>query len=115
MYYKKIPVIFLALALGAIPCPSSAQETDTEQNYRAALETARAGQPQEALPTLRALAEQHPDKINYLYDLITVLSWAGQHQEAVQRAEKLDLSNAPSYVLDNLAKSARSSGHYPLA
>ncbi len=115
MCYKKIPVIFLALALGAIPCPSSAQETDTEQNYRAALETARAGQPQEALPTLRALAEQHPDKINYLYDLITVLSWAGQHQEAVQRAEKLDLSNAPSYVLDNLAKSARSSGHYPLA
>lgn len=115
MRNRKVTLIFLALTLGIIPCLSSAQETDAEQNYRAALETARAGRPQEALPTLRTLVEKYPGKENYLYDLITVLSWAGQHQEAVQRAEKLELSSTPSYVLDNLAKSARSSNSYLLA
>ncbi|NKE71133.1 poly-beta-1,6 N-acetyl-D-glucosamine export porin PgaA [Nitrospiraceae bacterium HYJII51-Mn-bac16s-1-B09] len=83
--------------------------------YEKALQLARDGKHDAALPMLRQLAEEFPKEPFYLYDYMTVLSWAGRDQEVLSLRSRVDLAAAPPYLLETLGRSARNIRDYPLA
>ncbi len=87
--------------------PAIAQGGDIDAEYDRAIASARAGDTESALRLLSALISEHPTVDRYRYDYVTVLGWAGQDSVAFAQRLELDLSIAPIYVLESLAKSAR--------
>jgi biofilm PGA synthesis protein PgaA len=83
--------------------------------YRAAVEDARAGRAQQAAGTLHSLVERFPQRQDMLGDYAVILGWAGDHAGALALLGKIDRPNAPAYVLEGLANSARRSDRYDLA
>jgi biofilm PGA synthesis protein PgaA len=83
--------------------------------YEKGLQLARDGRHEEALPILKQLTEEFPKEPFYLYDYMTVLSWAGRDQEALSLRSRVDLEVAPPYLLETLGRSARNLQDYPLA
>lgn len=76
-------------------------------NYDYAIAWAREGDIERALQALQVLHQQHPDNTRLLYDYITVLGWGNKDAESLALKTKVSLRDAPHYVLQNLAKSAR--------
>ncbi|HXH04092.1 MAG TPA: poly-beta-1,6 N-acetyl-D-glucosamine export porin PgaA [Candidatus Competibacteraceae bacterium] len=95
----------VGLCLGILALATAAATTDGE--YATAIEQARAGRYTQALPVLRRLHATQPDNTAYLYDLIAVLTWAGQNDEALRYFRTVDAGQAPDYVLRPVAKAAR--------
>lgn len=79
-------------------------------NITAAGDLAREGKYSEALAILEALEKDYPDSLMLSYDLMATNSWADRHPEAVARADRLDLSVAPDYVLSATGRSLREVG-----
>ncbi len=77
------------------------------RNYDYAIEWARQGDIDRSLNELQTLHEQHPTNTRLLYDYITVLGWGDKDAQALALKEKISLRDAPHYVIQNLAKSAR--------
>jgi poly-beta-1,6 N-acetyl-D-glucosamine export porin PgaA len=76
-----------------------------------AIESARAGRYDSALPVLERLVRENPRRTVYLHDLIAVLSWAERHVEALATSQSLVLdARVPDYVLAAIGKSALSTG-----
>ena len=76
-------------------------------NYDYAIVWAREGNIDRSLKELQTLHEQHPNNTQLLYDYITVLGWGNKDAQALALKEKIALREAPHFVLQNLAKSAR--------
>lgn len=93
--------IFFSLEAGAF----TSQEAN--QQYQQALQLARSGKARQALPTLLDLVNKFPQIKHYHYDYILVLLWADKNQEVINRSYKIDLSLAPDYVLEGVARAAR--------
>lgn len=105
--------VLIALFLLSPATPGAAEDAD--KAHRQAVELARAGQHEEALERLRPLAEQADRDAPVRYDYITVLSWAGQDAQAVAASEQADMTAAPAYVLEAVARSARNLGRHEQA
>ncbi len=76
-------------------------------HYDYAIIWAREGDIERSLQELQTLHEQHPNNTQLLYDYITVLGWGNRDAQALALKEKVALREAPHFVLQNLAKSAR--------
>ena len=89
---------------------ASAVEITTETAnvlYQQAVKEARSGRTGPALESLRTLQEELPGRQDILGDYAVVLGWAGQHEAALLLLEKIKRADAPAYVLEGLAGSAR--------
>ncbi len=78
-----------------------------ELNYDYAVKWARDGDISRSLQEFKTLHQQHPTNLNLIYDYITILGWGNNDNEAITLSKKIDLNQAPDYVLQNIAKSAR--------
>jgi len=106
---KQIVAVVLAML---IFMPTMSTAAQLQDNYDVAIKAARAGDTATALILLQALINEFPQTSQYQYDYVTVLGWAGQDQKAYEQHDSLDLTNAPHYVLEALAKSARNIGKH---
>lgn len=73
-----------------------------------AVELARQGHIGKALSILGRLQQAAPDDLRLLWDYIVVSSWAGRHTAVLELSRSLDRDQAPDYVIEAIAKSARS-------
>ncbi len=89
--------------------------TPEELLYKNALNLAHAGQYDQALQQFQSLLEKHPENKHYMFDYLQTLSWAERHDEVMRQAAKIDINEAPVYVLETIAKAAHSLGDYPKA
>jgi biofilm PGA synthesis protein PgaA len=93
----------LAQPVAAAPPSAAAPAADSAQ----AIAIARAGRHDEALELLRALRTAAPADKGLLHDEIAVLGWAERDAAVLASAAALDADQAPSFVLDIVAKAAR--------
>jgi len=87
-----------------------AAPTNPDVQYHRAIQLAREGRHDQALPMLRQLSKNYPARHDYLYDYITVLGWAERYAEELAQAPRLRLADAPVYVLESLGHAARVTG-----
>lgn len=80
-----------------------------------AVKLAREGDLDSSLKIFDKLRQDFPDDRVLLYDHIVVLSWAHKDQKVTALAEKVDLLEAPAYVIKTIAKSARNLQQYKVA
>jgi len=106
-------VVVAVVAL--LTAPLAARAADDEDQYRRALEMARTGHHEEALPILRRLYEAHPEQRNYLHDYVVVLGWAEHDNEVLALQPRINFEQAPVFVIDTFGKSARNVRDFPLA
>jgi biofilm PGA synthesis protein PgaA len=99
-----------ALEPGRVLSPSAA-----EALYRNAINEARAGQLAHSLSTLHALVERFPARQDMLGDYVVVLGWAADDTAALALLTQVRLAEAPPYVIESLAHSARRLQRYTLA
>lgn len=83
--------------------------------YRNAVNEARAGQLARLLPTLQSLVERFPARQDMLGDYVVVLGWADDDAAALALLAQIRLAEAPPYVIESLANSARHRQRYALA
>lgn len=84
-----------------------ATETNPELEHKLAIKQAQQGNFESATKRLNALAQAYPDHPEFIYDYITVLAWAGQDALALEHFSDIDLTQAPAYTLEAIAKAAR--------
>ena len=96
-------------------CSADEGKVAGDKLYRQAVEDARAGRTVEALGALRLLVERFPDRQDILGDYVVVLGWAGHHDKALERLDRIDRARAQSYVIEGLASSARRLQRFVLA
>lgn len=87
----------------------------TNTLYLHAIEDARAGHVDQALNILGSLVDRFPERQDILGDYAVVLGWAGDHNPALLLLDKINRINAPPYVIEGLANSARHLKRYDLA
>ncbi len=102
-------VLLLLLILFALP-GAYATTTGAALKHQQAIQLARDGQNDAALPLLRELTQAYPGRQEYFYDYVAVLSWAERYQDALDQAQQLNLPEAPVYVLESLGRAARGVG-----
>ncbi|MCP5108634.1 MAG: poly-beta-1,6 N-acetyl-D-glucosamine export porin PgaA [bacterium] len=100
------------------PCcrtPETGEKTKA-QRHREAVELGRDGKYPEALSILEELLKTGPTDKSLLYDYITVLSWGGRHENALQNFRKMERDETvPLYVLSAVALSARTQRDFLIA
>ncbi len=99
-YFKPYIIFLVAISM----CSSLIA---SELNYDYAVKWARDGDINRSLQEFKILHQKHPINLNLIYDYITVLGWGKRDKEAISLSKKIDLNQAPDYVLQNIAKSAR--------
>lgn len=107
-------IILLLFCFLSLPLPLHAAEQD-KTKYEEALQLARDGRHEAALPILKQLTEQFPETRHYLYDYITVLGWAERDTEVLSFQPRIDFERAPVYLIETFGRSARNRQDYPLA
>ncbi|MEN3294296.1 MAG: biofilm synthesis protein PgaA [Burkholderiales bacterium] len=94
---------------GLIVCAGSAAAL-TAQEYEAALQAAREGRLMPAIEKIDQWRKAYPGSMRIAYDFVTLLSQAGQHEEALVYGRQLLDFEAPPYVIKAVAASARAVG-----
>jgi len=89
--------------------------TAANELYRVAIEEARSSRFEPAIASLRLLVERFPERQDYLGDLAVVLEWSGDSGAALELLGRIDRANAPLYVTESLAISARRLQRFYLA
>ncbi len=84
-------------------------------DYTYAIKWAREGKIQDSINELQRLYKKYPNNTNLLYDYITVLSWAEKDKDVLILSSKVDFSQAPQYLLQSVAKSARNLKRYTIS
>ncbi len=112
---KNLPRLARLLLATALVLAPAAGLGAPDEGYAQALEHARAGRLDAALPALAALVAAHPGEARFRYDYAVVLGWAGRDADALAQGAHIDRERAPAYVLEGLAKSARNLGQPALA
>lgn len=100
-----ITFCFMGLAHAVIP----------SAEYDAVIHAARDGQTAAAVEQLRQWHRAYPEDRKVLYDLVVVLSWAGDVDGVLEYTDALMTADTPAYVLRSLGQSARSAERWPLA
>jgi tetratricopeptide (TPR) repeat protein len=77
------------------------------QTREAAVESARRGEYDTAISSLRALAQAAPSDTGVRFDLAVVLQWAGRSREATDVFETTRSTEAPEYVLSAMTRAYR--------
>ena len=95
-------------AANAAPAPSDA-------DYSAAIEAARAGNPDAALPVIEQRYRAEPTNSSVIYDYILVLGWAKRLMEALSVYELLPPGDRPTYLETAIARDYRDTGAYDKA
>jgi biofilm PGA synthesis protein PgaA len=85
------------------------------ERRKAAMNDAREGHFDDALPALSSLSTEVPDDIGIKADYIVVLTWAKKNQEALELAKSINLQTTPSYCLSALARAARDTQQFALS
>lgn len=86
-----------------------------DELHAEALAALKTGRPLAAVSRLWLLARKYPQTHRYRYDYVAVLEQADFYREALEEGWRLDWNIAPAYVLEALARSARSLGKASLA
>lgn len=86
-----------------------------DQRRERAVALARAGQLAAAARMLAAMRQRGEGGPAVLHDLLSVLSWQGEHRQVIERAANLDPETAPLYALEAVAVSARKAADYESA
>ncbi|TVP77619.1 MAG: hypothetical protein EA352_03280 [Gemmatimonadales bacterium] len=89
--------------------PQGAHDRGPDDRERA-VRIAREGRYDEALEILTALHEEDPDDLPLKADLVAVLSWAGEDEEAVRLGEHLPFHALDPFVSEAVARSSRNLG-----
>jgi biofilm PGA synthesis protein PgaA len=71
-----------------------------------AIQQANNGHLSTAITSLASLLEIEPDNQRVLYDYITILVWNEDNKQALNQLPKIELEQAPEYVLRSLARAA---------
>ena len=87
----------------------------SDQRRQNAVTMARASQLAPAARVLAALHRDAPADKQVLFDLLSVLNWQGNHERVVALSNGLELRDAPTYVLEVVAVSARRSANFRAA
>ena len=88
------------------------EDAQIKTRLEKAVTAARNGQLEQAISELRQLAASYPDPRIH-FDLVVVLIWAGQTDEALKIYEQRDLTKtAPDYVESTVARAYRSRRSY---
>lgn len=109
-YRRRHHCVFLLLLIFFVPPCSLAAPNEAALKHQKAIQLARDGQNDAALPLLRELRAAYPGRREYLHDYIAVLSWAERYQDALDQASQLRLPEIPAYVLESLGRAARGVG-----
>lgn len=80
-----------------------------------AVQLGRDGQFDASLQLFQQLRKVTPHNQGLIGDQAVILMWAGRPAEALAVAAELDLTTAPDYVLDNVARAARDSKEFTQA
>lgn len=85
--------------------------------YEALIRSAREGKVEPALPRMDQLIALEPWNPRFVHDYVTLLHWAGRHEEAVRWWPVMNSAAypAPAYALKALARSAREAGYTDIA
>lgn len=105
-------VLMLTLEQMAIATETVATALSLGDRRQVALQEARAGRFEIAIPAFVAMTKEAPNDMGIQADYIEVLTWAKKDQEALAHATHLDTANMPSYGLSALAKAARNTKQY---
>lgn len=106
----------IAVTLSLLARPGWPASSDPPKvRYEKALQLAREGRAETAIPIFRELTEEFPEEPLYLYDYMTALGWAGHDQEVLSLRSRVDPESAPVYLLETIGRSARNLGEYPLS
>ncbi|NNF51975.1 MAG: poly-beta-1,6 N-acetyl-D-glucosamine export porin PgaA [Gammaproteobacteria bacterium] len=90
-------------------------DLSSEQRRHNAVAMARSNQLEPAARVLEALHRRVPADRQVLFDLLSVLSWQGDHGRVVALADGLKSHDPPVYVLEAVAGSARRSANFQAA
>jgi len=59
------------------------------------------------LKPFKQLAMQHPEKPEFFYDYLVLLTWANDHKRALNLSHRLKTEQVPAYVLESLGNAAQ--------
>jgi len=93
---------------------ANAGNTD-DSKYKHAISQAQSGHYSQALTTLKYLGDKYSKPNRYFYDYISILGWAGKHQQITSYAKDIPLKKAPRYALNTLAIAYRQQLNYARA
>jgi len=72
-----------------------------------AVEEARAGHYDVALPALEKLHAEHPENLGIASDYAAILGWAGRDSDAVAAYKALPAGDRPDYLIDSIGHAYR--------
>ena len=94
---------------------ANAASGPSDAEYFAAIESARAGNADAALPVIEERYRAEPTNSSVIYDYILVLGWAGRLMEALSLYESLPPGMRPVYLDAAVARDYRDIGAYDKA
>jgi len=97
--------VFIGLSLLVMSTQVYANDGDT--NHQTALKLAREGDLDKSIRIFQELIKQHPETVRFQYDYILILNWDGNDDEVLAQANKINISDAPVYVLEAVARASR--------
>lgn len=115
-----IPLTILALLMAGLGQATFAAETINAklilgERRQAALQAAREGRFDSALPAFVNMVAEAPNDIGIKADYIELLTWAKKYQEALAVGAGMDIKTMPIYSLNALAKAARNTSQFDKA
>ena len=105
--------LFFFLSLHIFLPPASSPAKVQIEEYQLTVQQLRDGNYNEAIPSLRALINKHPDNIRIKADYLLSLVWSNSYSQAIEfyLAHEKQLESLP-YVSRNCAKAYYELGNY---
>ncbi len=102
---KNLTVVVIFFSL--FSCVSFALANENDTRYQTALKLAREGKLEKSISIFQDIVVRQPDNLRYRYDYILISNWAGMDGQVLTQAKKIDLTKAPVYVLESVARAMR--------
>ena len=77
-----------------------------QNKYQLALTVSRKGNQTKAIALFKELLADNPNELKYLYDYLVILNRANQQRQTLALLPKVNLEQAPAYVLESLSEAA---------
>ncbi len=114
-YHHLASIIFFSVLLSVASKVAAAPQDSPDKLYHQALEMARSGDFNRALPLLSNLSREYPRIPRYQYDYLLVLLWAGKNDQVLHLSQQIKTETAPDYVLATIARAARNTEQFSKA
>ncbi len=116
LYYRHLAsIIFFSVLLSVVSKVAAAPQDSPDKLYHQALEMARSGDFNRALPLLSNLSREYPRIPRYQYDYLLVLLWAGKNDQVLHLSQQIKTETAPDYVLATIARASRNTEQFSKA